>query len=174
MKTFADYEASAARTDKEHPLEYYALGVAGEAGEVADAVKKGVYHGGVLDRAKIIKEMGDTLWYLARLSAKLGITLGEVAQVNAIKLAKRYPNGYSDEASAARADVEEPKACPLDTNGDGDCGRHCAHVRSVDVSKCDPALACATHGRCWTHSTEDEDPPPEGPLGATLRRMRGA
>lgn len=105
MKTFADYEASAARTDKEHPLEYYALGVAGEAGEVADAVKKGVYHGGVLDRAKIIKEMGDTLWYLARLSAKLGTTLTDVAQVNAIKLAARYPNGYSDEASAARADL---------------------------------------------------------------------
>lgn len=107
MKTFAAYEKAAARTDKEHPLEYYGLGVAGEGGEVADEVKKVVFHGKTLDRAKLIKEMGDTLWYLARLSAKLGTTLEEVALLNAMKLQKRYPNGYSDEAAAAKAD-EEP------------------------------------------------------------------
>lgn len=105
MKTFADYEASAARTDKERPLEYYGLGVAGEAGEIADEVKKVAFHGKTLDRAKVVEEMGDALWYLARLAAKLGTTLSDVAQINAIKLAARYPNGYSDEASAARADL---------------------------------------------------------------------
>lgn len=158
MKTFERYEEAAARTDKEHPIEYYALGVAGEAGEVADAVKKGVYHGGPIDRAKVIKEMGDTLWYLARLAAKIGTSLSEVALINAMKLATRYPNGYSDEASAARVDEEPP-------------------VKAVDVAECVPALACATHGRCWTHSDWDEEPTSPGaggPLGATLRRMRGA
>jgi NTP pyrophosphatase (non-canonical NTP hydrolase) len=78
------------------------LGAAGEAGEVADLVKKHVFHGHPLDREKLIKEIGDTLWALARLSAKTGISFGAVARANLAKLAKRYPQGFSNEASINR------------------------------------------------------------------------
>ena len=82
-----------------------ALGVSGEAGEFTDLVKKHVYHGAHLDRERLIKELGDVLWYLALGADALGATLAEVAQANASKLRKRYPEGFSPKASAERRDV---------------------------------------------------------------------
>ncbi len=79
-----------------------ALGVAGEAGEVADIIKKHVGHGHPLDREKLVKELGDVLWYVARMAATIGYSLEEVANINIDKLNARYPNGFSTEASLNR------------------------------------------------------------------------
>ena len=87
--------------------EYYALGLCGEAGEVAELVKKEVYHGKPALAGDVSKELGDTLWYLVRLARSYGWTIEELLEINAMKLAKRYPRGYSHEASAARADTKE-------------------------------------------------------------------
>ncbi len=81
-----------------------ALGVAGEAGEVADMVKKHLGHGHELDVNKLIKELGDVLWYIAVLSNKVGVSLQEVAQANIDKLAARYPGGFSVERSKNRTE----------------------------------------------------------------------
>lgn len=80
-----------------------ALGLAGEAGEFADEVKKRAGHGHDLDRAKLIKELGDALWYVAECASALGLTLECVAQYNLAKLRERYPQGFSSEASKNRA-----------------------------------------------------------------------
>ncbi len=87
-----------------HKLTLGALGVAGEAGEVADLLKKVLFHGKPLDRAKLIKEMGDVYWYLEYLGATIDVTRDEVMAANIEKLRARFPNGFSHEAANARAD----------------------------------------------------------------------
>lgn len=79
-----------------------ALGLAGEAGEVVDLIKKHRFHGHDLDREALVGELGDVLHYLAAEARCHGIKLEEVARHNIAKLAKRYPNGFSHEASRNR------------------------------------------------------------------------
>lgn len=76
---------------------YPALGMCGEAGEVADKVKK-VIRDNAQDfttekKLEIAKEIGDVLWYCAVLSHDLGFTLEEVAQMNIDKLQSRKERG---------------------------------------------------------------------------------
>ena len=70
------------------------LGLTGEAGEAADKIKKLLRDkDGVVsneDRASIIKELGDTLWYLAGIARYLGVSLSEVAAGNIEKLESRF------------------------------------------------------------------------------------
>lgn len=66
------------------------LGLAGEAGECCDLVKKYKYQGHELDKEKLKDELGDVLWYIAETASGLGITLEEVAEYNLNKLHKRY------------------------------------------------------------------------------------
>lgn len=81
-----------------------ALGLAGEAGETVEMIKKHVFHGKALDKDKLKKELGDVFWYLSQLGAAAGLTLEEIGSENIAKLKARYPEGYSHEASAARVD----------------------------------------------------------------------
>jgi NTP pyrophosphatase (non-canonical NTP hydrolase) len=81
-----------------------ALGLAGEAGEYADEIKKVVFHGKPVDEKRLAKELGDVLWYVAIAADSIGMKLSEVAAMNVEKLRARYPNGFSAEASAARVD----------------------------------------------------------------------
>lgn len=81
-----------------------ALGLAGEAGEVVDLIKKVLHHGKPLDREKLIKEMGDVRWYLEYLAATVGVTMEEIEAANTAKLEARYPNGFSHEAANNRRD----------------------------------------------------------------------
>jgi NTP pyrophosphatase (non-canonical NTP hydrolase) len=92
-------------TDDEIMLVWNALGLTGEAGEVADTIKKAVFHRHPLDRAALIKELGDVLWYVAALCTKLDVPLSEVMALNVEKLRQRYPAGYSSEASKSRGNT---------------------------------------------------------------------
>lgn len=79
-----------------------ALGLAGEAGEVIDIIKKEVGHGHPQDPAKIAIELGDLMWYIANLADAYGLSLSDVATMNINKLKARYPDGFSTEASINR------------------------------------------------------------------------
>ena len=76
---------------------YPALGLCGEAGEVADKVKKVIRDSGgeFTDERKreIAMELGDVLWYCATLSKDLGYSLEEVAKMNYDKLRSRKERG---------------------------------------------------------------------------------
>ena len=86
-------------------LNHAALGVAGEAGELVDAIKKATIYGKLLDRENLIEELGDLRFYIQAVQNVCGITESEVLQANATKLAKRYRGlKYSDAAAISRAD----------------------------------------------------------------------
>ncbi len=108
--TLDEYQQLAARTigirTAADQLSNMALGLAGEAGETADMLKKHLFHGKPLDTDEVIKELGDVMWYVAGMATAIGASLDEIAQRNVDKLRKRYPDGFSAEASARRADVD--------------------------------------------------------------------
>lgn len=88
---FTHYQEKTVQTaiyPEDQALEYLALGLNGEAGEVAEKVKKHIRDGKELDE-DFAKELGDVLWYLARLNDELGASLGETAQANLDKLLDR-------------------------------------------------------------------------------------
>ncbi len=95
---FEEYQAEAKQTalypNRLKNLEYPTLGLAGEAGEVANILKKIQRdHGGVITddtRAKLKDELGDVLWYISACADELGLTLDEIAVFNVNKLAKRH------------------------------------------------------------------------------------
>ncbi len=78
-------------------LAYPALGLAGEAGEVAEHAKKAIRDdGGEIDeerRAAMAKELGDVLWYVAQLASELELDLDHIAEVNLEKLLSRQRRG---------------------------------------------------------------------------------
>ena len=90
--------------DGERRLMVAALGLAGEAGEFANLVKKMTAHGHPFDPDSLKDELGDVLWYLAEAATASGLNLEQIAQDNVDKLFKRYPEGFSQENSIHRED----------------------------------------------------------------------
>lgn len=95
-----EYQAKALETAIYNPqcaIIYPALGMCGEAGEVADKVKKVIRDNNQEfteeKKAEIAKEIGDVLWYAATLSHDLGYSLEEIAQMNYEKLHSRQLRG---------------------------------------------------------------------------------
>jgi NTP pyrophosphatase (non-canonical NTP hydrolase) len=101
-------EFVSARFTKRHEgddgLMHCAVGIAGEAGELLDAVKKLWVYGKALDHANAIEELGDIEWYMEAMRGLLGVTRDQVIAANVAKLEKRYPTHYSDELALARLD----------------------------------------------------------------------
>lgn len=95
--TLNEYQELARQTaiyPQELRVIYPTLGLTGEAGEVAEKVKKTIRDRQADfqqedTRRALAKELGDTLWYLASVAADLGLTLEEVAQMNVEKILSR-------------------------------------------------------------------------------------
>lgn len=105
--TFNEYQKLALLTadnklsgEKEYMC--YALGLAGEAGEFANKIKKIYFHRHDFDRTELVLELGDALWYLSMAALIMGVPLEQVAIENIEKLKRRYPNGFTEEASRNR------------------------------------------------------------------------
>jgi NTP pyrophosphatase (non-canonical NTP hydrolase) len=98
---FSDYQNQTKKTaiypHQGENLAYPALGLNGEAGEVAEKIKKIIRDdNGILSesaRQDLILELGDVLWYLAAISCELNIDLDVVAQKNLEKLRSRKARG---------------------------------------------------------------------------------
>ncbi len=107
---FNEYQKLAQRTSNSKTpsgkLENGCLGLAGESGECCDLLKKFFFQGHELDKAKMLDELGDVLWYIGETAAGIGVTLEEVAIHNIEKLKTRYPDGFSSERSLHRPEYE--------------------------------------------------------------------
>lgn len=106
--TFKEYqdetEKHAIYPGKGHNFLYPLVGIMGEAGEIAEKIKK-IWRDkeniiSAEDRLEITKEIGDVLWYLSQLSTELGIEFNEVAETNIKKIQSRLErqqiNGSGD------------------------------------------------------------------------------
>lgn len=97
--TLNEYQQAALETavyPEEFRIIYPTLGMAGEAGEVADKVKKVIRDYGSFTserKREIVKEIGDVLWYCATLANDLGYSLEEVGIMNIEKLKSRKERG---------------------------------------------------------------------------------
>lgn len=91
--TLDEYQAAAEKTAfYEDAIIYPSLGMAGEAGEVCNKIKKWIRDGD-LDHHEVAKELGDVLWYVAMLASDLEYDLSEIAQMNIWKLNGREKRG---------------------------------------------------------------------------------
>ena len=95
--TFEEYQKISRKTaiypNKDNNFIYPTLGLTGEAGEVAEKIKKVLRdNNGVVDdlkRQEIKKELGDVLWYLSQIATELDLSLDDVATFNVEKLNSR-------------------------------------------------------------------------------------
>lgn len=97
---FAEYQERAVKTaiyGEKNAVSYPALGLAGEAGEVCNKVKK-IFrdNNGVVSEEKrhdLLGEIGDVLWYCAALARDLNLSLEDIATLNIKKLEDRQARG---------------------------------------------------------------------------------
>jgi NTP pyrophosphatase (non-canonical NTP hydrolase) len=103
-----EYQVLAMKTKKalgeSFDLMHSVYGLCGEVGEYADAVKKHQVYGRPFDAENAIEEIGDIMWFVALAADCLGVDLNEIADRNIKKLAKRYPDRYSDLHAELRLD----------------------------------------------------------------------
>lgn len=78
-------------TIKDMPLyDDLCYGIASEAGEVVDVIKKGSRPGHTIDVAHLSEEIGDLIWYATRLATKHGLIMEQILQNNVDKLNERH------------------------------------------------------------------------------------
>ena len=78
------------------------IGLATEAGEFLDALKKHVFYGKDLDTVNLSEEMGDIFWYCALIADELNIDFSQVMDTNIAKLKARYGEKFSEEKAEHR------------------------------------------------------------------------
>lgn len=98
MMKASNYQVQAKETaifPKDKALEYLTLGLVGEAGEIANKVKKVIRDGNRLNNPKqnVRDEIGDVLWYCAMLANELNVNLGKIMEDNLRKLSDRKTRG---------------------------------------------------------------------------------
>ncbi len=101
METFEEYQKKTQKTalypSVGNNFIYPTLGLVGEAGEVAEKIKKVLRDDGgeILPekREEIKKELGDVLWYLSQIATELNLSLEEIAELNILKTTSRAGRG---------------------------------------------------------------------------------
>jgi NTP pyrophosphatase (non-canonical NTP hydrolase) len=140
-------------------LLHAAIGIAGEGGELLDAVKKTWVYGRELDRANVIEELGDLEFYAQAMRTLLGLSREEVLAANVAKLGKRYPGGYTDAHAIARLDKAEATTVARHADGiayvpperEPGAARPAADPTATVCPRCQNAIArcdCAGAARC--------------------------
>lgn len=88
------------------------LGLAGEAGEFADIIKKILYHGMDLDEEvhdRLVKELGDVMWYVTFAAETLQVDLQTIIDQNVEKLSARYASGKFTKKEFMEKEKGKPK-----------------------------------------------------------------
>lgn len=93
LNSYNEFVKSMKVYPEKYAIIYPVLGLAGEAGEIAEKVKKYLRGDRELDRDALLSELGDPLWYITSLADDLGFTLQEVLDRNVEKLSSRKERG---------------------------------------------------------------------------------
>ena len=99
-----DFKAIQERLHDEKTIRllHVGIGMATEAAEILDALKKHIFYGKPLDEVNISEEIGDSQWYAAIGADTLKTTLPEIQRVNIAKLIQRYPEKFTEEKAEHR------------------------------------------------------------------------
>lgn len=99
-----DFKAIGSRlqTEENQRLLHAGIGLATEAGEFLDALKKHVFYGKDLDTVNLSEELGDVFWYCAIIADQLGVDFSEVMEKNISKLKARYGDKFTEERANQR------------------------------------------------------------------------
>ena len=89
-------------TDENVRLLHAGIGLATEAGEFLDALKKHVFYGKDLDKINLMEECGDLMWYMSVALDALGYDFEKVMNRNIEKLSSRYKIGFSGKEAVER------------------------------------------------------------------------
>lgn len=87
-----------------YDLNHSLHGLASETGEIADTIKKHLVYDQPFNRENMHEELGDLMWYVALMCKACNFSLESIMIANVEKLKKRYPEKFTAEAAAARAD----------------------------------------------------------------------
>lgn len=93
IKEYIEFVKSMKIYPEKHAIIYPALGISGEAGEVAEKVKKWLRGDKELNKEEVVKELGDIMWYITSLADDLGYSLQDVVDLNVLKLKDRTKRG---------------------------------------------------------------------------------
>lgn len=105
MEIYQEAVARTMRRDAYHDaMAHFALGVAGEAGELVDPIKKHLFYKSLLNHESVAEELGDLLWYMTAIAETLGLSMLDIAMTNKAKLERRYQNGFTEAEAKSRAD----------------------------------------------------------------------
>ena len=120
LKQYQAFVISLASPDSmktvERKLGTSGLGLAGEAGEFADVIKKVLFHGMDLDEEvhdRLVKELGDIMWYVAFAAETLQVDLQTILDKNVEKLSARYASGKFTKAEFLQKELGKPKRAKL-------------------------------------------------------------
>lgn len=105
-----DFDAIGERltSQRNQRLLHAGIGLATEAGEFLDALKKHVYYGKELDTVNLAEEMGDLFWYCALISDELGVDFTSIMETNIAKLKARYGDKFT-EGKAEHRDLDKER-----------------------------------------------------------------
>jgi NTP pyrophosphatase (non-canonical NTP hydrolase) len=107
-------------------LLHTALGLASEAGEFVDALKKHLFYGKEIDAINLLEELGDHLWYIGIGLNELGFSMEEGFARNIAKLQERYKGKFGEtqaenrDLDAERKTLETPSGLVPDPEGGPD------------------------------------------------------
>lgn len=112
LEKFEAHVARFAQSDlsKDALIANFAMGLSGESGEVTDLLKKHLFHGKPCDRAALISELGDVLWYWVALCQQFQISPSEVMQCNIEKLERRHEGQSFNPAISNRNKEQEARS----------------------------------------------------------------
>lgn len=99
-----DFEAITSRlaVHENIRLLHGAIGLATEAGEIQDQLKRHIFYGKALDKTNLKEEVGDVLWYLAVTLHALNYTFEEAMDMVIAKLKERFGEKFSEEKALNR------------------------------------------------------------------------
>jgi NTP pyrophosphatase (non-canonical NTP hydrolase) len=93
-------------TPSQCELLHAAIGIAGEAGELLEAIRNHVFDGKPLDEDNVIEELGDLCFYLEAAMQAIKMNRADIEELNMAKLSERYKDGYSDQQAQERKDKQ--------------------------------------------------------------------